>query len=68
MIRAQTLRTGTFLSVKEIMVGVGLSDQSHFVRDFKRMSGTTPTQYRRRNRVTGGNEIVGTADSQIIGQ
>jgi transcriptional regulator GlxA family with amidase domain len=68
MIRAQTLLINTFLSVKEIMVGVGLSDQSHFVRDFKRINGTTPTQYRRRNRVTGVNEIVETADNQLIGQ
>ena len=65
---AATLLTTTFLSVKEIVRRVGCSDDSHFVRDFKRINGTTPTQYRRRNRVTGGNEIVGTADSQIIGQ
>ena len=68
MTRAQTLLVNTFLSVKEIMVGVGLSDQSHFVRDFKRINGTTPTQYRRRNRVTGENKIVETPENQLIGQ
>lgn len=46
---AATLLDGTFLSVKEIMARVGFSDESHFVRDFKRIYGMTPTQYRRRS-------------------
>jgi AraC-like DNA-binding protein len=47
---AATLLTSTFLTVKEIMVRVGFSDESHFVRYFKRSYGMTPTQYRRLNR------------------
>ena len=31
------LLTTTFLSVKEIVRRVGLTDESHFVRDFKRI-------------------------------
>ena len=44
---AMLLRT-TFLSVKEIVGRVGLSDESHFVRDFKRSYGLTPSEYRNR--------------------
>ena len=50
---AATLLESTFLTVKEIMVRVGFSDESHFVRYFKRSYGMTPTQYRRLNRKPG---------------
>src|SRR5690242_1100378 len=46
MQQAATLLTTTFLSVKEIVRRVGCSDDSHFVRDFKRMYGMTPSAYR----------------------
>jgi transcriptional regulator GlxA family with amidase domain len=46
MQRAATLLTTTFLSVKEIVSRVGFSDDSHFVRDFKRIYGVTPSEYR----------------------
>jgi AraC-like DNA-binding protein len=48
MQQAATLLTTTFLSVKEIVRRVGLSDESHFVRDFKRVYGMTPSEYRNR--------------------
>ena len=44
--QAATLLTTTFLSVKEIVRRVGCSDDSHFVRDFKRIYGMTPSAYR----------------------
>ena len=44
--QAATLLTTTFLSVKEIVRRVGCTDESHFVRDFKRMFGKTPSEYR----------------------
>lgn len=44
--RARHLLETTFLNVKEIMNHVGMNDESHFVRDFKLICGTTPTQYR----------------------
>lgn len=50
---AAMLLASTFLTVKEIMVRVGFSDDSHFVRYFKRSYGMTPTQYRRLNLVAG---------------
>jgi len=46
MQEAATLLTTTFLSVKEIVRRVGLADESHFVRDFKRLYGVTPSEYR----------------------
>jgi AraC-like DNA-binding protein len=48
---ATTLLVNTFLSVKEIIARVGFTDESHFVRDFKRIYGVTPTQYRKQNAV-----------------
>ena len=40
------LRT-TFLSVKQILKHVGLGSNAHFVRDFRKKHGMTPTAYRR---------------------
>ena len=46
MQQAATLLTTTFLSVKEIVSRAGFTDESHFVRDFKRIYGVTPSEYR----------------------
>jgi transcriptional regulator GlxA family with amidase domain len=46
MREARRLLQDTFFSVKEIMLKVGINDESHFVRDFKRIYGVTPTQSR----------------------
>jgi transcriptional regulator GlxA family with amidase domain len=45
--RARELLETTFLSVKQVMTTSGLKNKSHFVKDFKKAYGTTPTQYRR---------------------
>jgi len=47
MKEAAVLLLTTFFSVKEIMVRVGLADESHFVKDFKKLYGLTPTEYRK---------------------
>jgi AraC family transcriptional activator of mtrCDE len=47
MQQAKELLEKTYLSVKEVMLRVGISDQSHFVKDFKKMYGLSPAQYRR---------------------
>ena len=47
--QAATLLTSTFLGVKEIVRRVGCTDESHFVRDFKRRYGMTPSEYRNRS-------------------
>jgi two-component system response regulator YesN len=46
MQRAKELLETTFLTVKEIVTATGISDGSHFVRDFKKQYTMTPTQYR----------------------
>ena len=48
MQRARELLETTHLSIKQVMVGVGVSDESHFVRDFKKTCGLTPARYRER--------------------
>lgn len=44
--QARKLLETTFLSVKEVMSKVGMRDQTHFAKDFKRAYGLTPTRYR----------------------
>jgi AraC family transcriptional regulator of arabinose operon len=46
MQEAKLLLETTFLTVKEVANRVGLSDESHFVRDFKRIYGSPPGHYR----------------------
>jgi two-component system response regulator YesN len=44
--KAKELLETTCLRVKEVMVKVGIDDESHFVRDFKKAFNVTPTQCR----------------------
>jgi AraC-like DNA-binding protein len=46
MQKAKELAETTFLNAKQIMSLLGISDQSHFTRDFKRVHGMTITKYR----------------------
>ena len=46
MEKAKYLLETSFLSVKEITHRVGLNDESHFVRDFKKVYGLPPANYR----------------------
>jgi AraC family transcriptional regulator of arabinose operon len=46
MRQAAILLRTTFLSVKEIMNRVGISNESHFVHEFKKTHGLAPTKYR----------------------
>ena len=48
MRQARELLETTHLSVKQVMARVGLTDESHFVRDFKKAHGFTPARYRER--------------------
>jgi len=50
MKEASRLLETTFLSVKEVMHRIGVSDESHFTRDFKKVYGMTPAQYRAHHR------------------
>jgi AraC-like DNA-binding protein len=46
-LKARELLISSQFSVKEITHLVGLHDVSHFVRDFQRIYGASPTQFRR---------------------
>ena len=50
MREARRLLLHTSLSLKVIRLKIGINDESHFVRDFKRTYGLSPTQYRARYR------------------
>jgi transcriptional regulator GlxA family with amidase domain len=45
--KAELMLRTTFLSVKQILKQVGIASNSHFVRDFRKLHGVTPTAYRR---------------------
>jgi len=44
--RARDLLEKSFLRLKEVISRVGLSDESHFVNDFKKIHGLPPIRYR----------------------
>ena len=50
--KSKELIEHTFLNMKQIMFTVGVKDKSQFSRDFKRVTGFTPTQYAARFRST----------------
>lgn len=47
--QAREMLVNSFLQIREIGFKVGMSDQSHFIHDFKEKFGVTPTEYRRRS-------------------
>lgn len=46
--KAKDLLEESFLTVKEVMTAVGMSDAGHFSRSFKAAYGLTPAKYRER--------------------
>ena len=53
--RARTLVERTSLPIAEIMRQVGVSDRSHFARDFRRAHGFSPRTLRVQLRYSGGS-------------
>ena len=45
--RAAKLLRNTFLTIKQILKQVNLGSNAHFVHDFRKLYGITPTAYRR---------------------
>ena len=45
--KAEKMLRTTFLTVKQVLKHVGLGSNAHFVYDFRKMYGVTPTAYRR---------------------
>ena len=66
LLEARRLLETTFLTVHEIMLRVGIKDDSHFVRDFKKLYGLTPGQHRANylQQQNTGTVIPITEDSQ----
>jgi len=60
MLQAEYLLRRTFLSIKEITFRSGSRDVSHFVRDFKKQYGVTPSEFR--IRIQGRSQITGLND------
>jgi transcriptional regulator GlxA family with amidase domain len=56
MNEAKRLLQSPSMSVKQVVLKLGIKDKSHFERDFKKIFGVTPAQYRLA-------VIVSTADS-----
>ncbi|NIJ54506.1 helix-turn-helix domain-containing protein [Dyadobacter arcticus] len=48
MMEAKSLLKQTSLSIQEICYWLGFEDASHFNKSFKKLTNTTPTEYRRR--------------------
>ena len=48
MQKAKQLIDSTFLNTKEVMRRVGMKDESHFVREFKKIYGLPPGSYKQR--------------------
>lgn len=48
MQRAKQLIDSTFLNTKEIMQKIGMRNESHFVREFKKVYGLPPGSYKQR--------------------
>lgn len=45
--KAEMMLRTTFLTVKQVLKQVGLGSNTHFVNDFRKLHGMTPTAYRR---------------------
>lgn len=57
---AKYLLEDSALSVKEVMAASGMSDLSHFVRDFKQMYGLSPLSLRRAAWIARANDRFAT--------
>lgn len=58
MQKAKELLEDSFLSIKEIMIEIGISDRNQFARSFRKTFGTTPTQHRHIMRATRQNNAM----------
>ena len=68
MCGAAHLLLSSYLTVKEVMISVGFRDVSHFVRDFKRMYGVTPTEFRLKRLVAPNKKCTTLAGDHAIRQ
>jgi transcriptional regulator GlxA family with amidase domain len=59
MKRAEHLLLTTFLTIKEVAGISGIRDVSHFVRDFKKQYGLTPSEFRSRHEPSPKWSVLG---------
>lgn len=65
---AKHLVENTYLNVKEVMTKVGFNDESHFVRDFEKAFGLTPSRHRQRYRALNVTGESNTQRAAVTGQ
>lgn len=53
--KARELLETTFLTNQQILIKVGLYDESHFIKDFKKAYGLQPSQYRKQHHTLNRN-------------
>jgi transcriptional regulator GlxA family with amidase domain len=58
MTRARILVERTSLPIRDVMAQVGISDRSHFARDFRRAHGLSPRALRVQLRLPTGRQAV----------
>lgn len=63
--KAKEYLENTFLSIKEIRREIGATDESHFIRDFKKVYGVPPARLRTR---VGDEESGAAGASNLDGQ
>lgn len=56
--KARELLETTFLTNQQIIIKVGISDESHFVKEFKKVYGLRPGQYRKRHHALSHPNII----------
>jgi AraC family transcriptional regulator of arabinose operon len=61
MEQAEVLLKTTELTIEQILLRFGIKDRSHFEREFKKMHGLTPTQYRIAARMNGSAPVANSA-------
>jgi AraC-like DNA-binding protein len=44
----ERVASGTAIHWPDLALDLGYSDQAHFIRDFRKLIGTTPAEYARR--------------------
>ena len=62
--KAEVLLRTSFLTIKEIANHVGLTSAGHFVREFRKLYGLSPTAYRQRNGLTNNRSQNKTREEQ----
>ena len=49
--KAKELLTYTNFSINKVAISVGFDDNAYFTKQFKRIVGTTPTNYRKQQQI-----------------